>query len=137
MASGSIQIKSGTYYAVLNTKDANGKRKQKWVSTKLEANARNKRKAEAFLDKLLNAKSIDGDDLAEYAKEWVRMIQFTTCLKVLEMLEKVLEKPGHFSFAKFANPTMEKVTIRNLKTAMKQIYLWSWLVKVQLRIDKH
>lgn len=78
MASGSIQIKSGTYYAVLNMKDANGKRKQKWVSTKLEANSRNRRKAEAFLDNLLNAKNVDGDDLAEYAKEWVRTIRFTT-----------------------------------------------------------
>jgi len=30
---GSLQEKSGKYYAVLNTKDLSGKRKQKWIDT--------------------------------------------------------------------------------------------------------
>ena len=49
---GSLHIKNGTYYMVLNVY-TNGKRKQKWVSTGLSAKGYNKRKA----DKLLNIRS--------------------------------------------------------------------------------
>ena len=45
---GSLQIKNGKYYAVLNYKDNNGKRKQKWLCTELDVKG-NKRKAEQFL----------------------------------------------------------------------------------------
>ncbi|MEG0896674.1 MAG: site-specific integrase [Ruthenibacterium sp.] len=48
---GSLQIKSGTYYAVLNFKDKAGNRKQKWISTELETRG-NKRKAEQMLNDL-------------------------------------------------------------------------------------
>ena len=46
--SGSLQIKNGKYYAVISYKNEQGKRKQKWVNTNLEAKG-NKRKAEDFL----------------------------------------------------------------------------------------
>ena len=36
MVTVSLQEKNGIYQAVLNYKDKNGKRKQKWVSTKLK-----------------------------------------------------------------------------------------------------
>ena len=36
MVTVSLQEKSGIYQAVLNYKDDNGKRKQKWVCTKLK-----------------------------------------------------------------------------------------------------
>lgn len=45
---GSLQEKNGKYYAVINTTDTNGKRKQKWVSTGLDIKG-NKKKAEKFL----------------------------------------------------------------------------------------
>ncbi len=45
---GSLQEKSGKYYAVINTTDINGKRKQKWISTGFETKG-NKKKAEQFL----------------------------------------------------------------------------------------
>ena len=41
----SLQIKKGKYYAVIDFKDKEGKRKQKWISTGLDAK-NNKRKAE-------------------------------------------------------------------------------------------
>ena len=44
---GSIQVKNGKYYAVINLYE-NGKRKQKWISTNLEIKG-NKKKAEQFL----------------------------------------------------------------------------------------
>ena len=55
--SGSLQIKNGKYYAVISYKNEQGKHKQKWVNTNLEAKG-NKRKAEDFLNKLL-AKDTD------------------------------------------------------------------------------
>ena len=48
---GSLQIKNGVFYAVLNIKDSTGKRKQKWISTGLIVKG-NKKKAEQFLNEL-------------------------------------------------------------------------------------
>ena len=48
---GHLQEKKGYYYAVLNYKDENGKRKTKWISTKLQVKG-NKKKAEAILTEL-------------------------------------------------------------------------------------
>ena len=45
---GSIQEKNGKYYVVLNTRDSNGKRKPKWISTGLDVKG-NKRVAEQIL----------------------------------------------------------------------------------------
>ena len=49
---GSLQIKGDKYYAVLNFKDQDGKRVQKWISLDLTVKG-NKRKAEARLNELL------------------------------------------------------------------------------------
>ncbi len=48
---GHLQEKKGYYYAVLNYKDENGKRKTKWISTKLPVKG-NKKKAECILAEL-------------------------------------------------------------------------------------
>ena len=45
---GSLQIKNGKYYAVINYKDDCNNRRQKWVSTDLPVKG-NKKKAEKFL----------------------------------------------------------------------------------------
>jgi len=50
---GTLHIKNGIYQVVLSQKDANGKRRQKWISTGLKEKG-NKRKAEAFMRKLLS-----------------------------------------------------------------------------------
>lgn len=49
---GSLQVKNGKYYAVLNFRDSNGTRIQKWFSLNLEVKG-NKRKAEALLNELV------------------------------------------------------------------------------------
>lgn len=73
---GSLQIKGGKYYAVINTKTADGKRKQRWISTELEVRG-NKRNAEKFLrDKLkeceLSENIIPTDILfSDYVKYWL------------------------------------------------------------------
>lgn len=49
---GSLQIKNDKFYAVLNFRDQNGKRAQKWISLNLPVKG-NKRRAEAMLNQLL------------------------------------------------------------------------------------
>ena len=48
MITGNLQKKHGKYYAVLNLKDENGKRYQKWISTGITLKGK-KREAEEFL----------------------------------------------------------------------------------------
>jgi integrase len=45
MTTGSLQIKSGTYYAVIRVPDENGNEKQKWISTGIKSTANSKRQA--------------------------------------------------------------------------------------------
>lgn len=75
MATGNIQIKNGKYYAVLNLKGENGKRKQKWINLELPIRG-NKKAAEKILAELL----IEYDDgelspynltVADYFKRWL------------------------------------------------------------------
>ena len=51
MVSGHVTEKSGYLYIVLQLKDQNGKRNQKWISTHIKAKG-NKRRAEEMLQKL-------------------------------------------------------------------------------------
>lgn len=53
MVTGSLQIKSGTYYAVVRVPDAIGRQKQKWISTGIKANGNNKRQANARLREII------------------------------------------------------------------------------------
>lgn len=49
---GSLQIKNDKYYAVLNFRDKNGKRVQRWINLNLSVKG-NKRRAETALNELL------------------------------------------------------------------------------------
>lgn len=73
---GSLQIKNGKYYAVINTVDRFGKRKQKWIASGLDVK-NNKKKAEKFLrDTLQGYKEATSDTdpdifFGEYIKLWL------------------------------------------------------------------
>ena len=73
---GSLQIKNGKYYAVINLTDANGKRKQKWIATGLEVKG-NKRKAEQILRNEIKAYEVKGNILlsdilfSEFVQRWL------------------------------------------------------------------
>lgn len=77
---GSLQIKNGKYYAVLNFKDNEGKRRQKWISLDMEVK-NNKRKAEQALKKLVaeyEAKKIDvinKQSFSDFMGEWLKVIK--------------------------------------------------------------
>lgn len=73
---GSLQVKNGKYYIVLNIYQSNGKRKQKWIATDLPERG-NKRKAEKLLRQSLaehEAQSgIVSSDVrfADYLRSWL------------------------------------------------------------------
>lgn len=73
---GSLQVKSGKYYAVINLSDTNGKRKQKWICTGFDVKG-NKKKAEKFLyDKIAEYErlnSVGNSDVlfADYVLHWL------------------------------------------------------------------
>ena len=75
---GSLQIKNGKYYVVINTY-VGGKRKQKWIPTGLDAKG-NKRRAEKILrqelDKCELQKGIVNDDtlFSDYIHHWLTIV---------------------------------------------------------------
>jgi Site-specific recombinase XerD len=78
---GSLQIKNNKFYAVINTVDNFGKRKQKWFSTGLPAK-NNKRQAQAILNDLLanyeEKQKVTSDVLfTDWVKQWLEHIEPT------------------------------------------------------------
>jgi len=82
----SLQIKNNIYQVVLNYKDINGKRKQKWVTTGLSEKGNNKRLANQkmqeiladFKESLNNQNSNTNDRfLTAYLKEWLLSVKNT------------------------------------------------------------
>lgn len=76
---GNLQIKNGNYHIVLNLKDENGKRRQKWISTELPVRG-NKKAAERILqEKLieLNGLAVPHNEIevAEYFELWLVKIK--------------------------------------------------------------
>lgn len=75
---GSIQIKNGKWWVVVNLYDENGKRKPKWIDTKLSERG-NKRKAEKLLS----------DYLAEYNKMNIPYSKLTVADYFVQWLDDI------------------------------------------------
>lgn len=82
----SLQIKNNIYQVVLNYKDINGKRKQKWVSTGLSEKGNNKRLANQKMQEILadfkesiSSPTLKTDDklFTTYLKEWLLSVKNT------------------------------------------------------------
>jgi integrase len=76
--SGSLQIKNNMYYIVLNITD-DGKHKQRWISTGLKTRG-DKRKAEAFMHKVITEYGTGGDAydtegilFVDYVQKWLKV----------------------------------------------------------------
>ena len=92
---GSLQVKSDKYYAVLNFKDQTGKRVQKWICLNLSVRG-NKRKAEAMLrDLLTQYQGLDSIEpintlLSQHIAKWIEYdrphITVTTYNQYVNML---------------------------------------------------
>lgn len=121
---GSLQVKNDKFYAVLNFKDASGKRVQKWISLNLSVKG-NKRKAEAALNELLSQyQGLDSIEpintlLAQHIAKWIEHdrphITVTTYNQYVNMLNNHI--------APYFNP--RGITIAGSATVMISIWLSS------------
>lgn len=101
MVSGTLAIKKGYYYAVLNWVDVNGKRHQKWIATGLPQKG-NKRRAEIELSRLRSTfeppKVIQelGSDMlfSDYLERWLDIVKvrvkITTFSSYQDMVRSVI-----------------------------------------------
>ena len=86
---GSLQIKNGKYYAVLNYRDEYNKRKQKWICTELEIKG-NKKAAEKFLHQCIEQydgkESMLNNDMYfhTYIGIWLESIKHTAEQSIFE-----------------------------------------------------
>ena len=88
----SIQVKNNRYHIVLSWSDSSGKRKQKWVSTKLSSTGHNKRKAEQMRMQILR-------EWEEQRVATVERILFSDFLKAwLEEIKYSISKNTYFSY---------------------------------------
>lgn len=98
MVAGHLREKGGYYYAVLNYTDVSGKRKTKWISTKLPVKG-NKKRAEAILMEARRAfdaqkpKDLDGDILfADYMEEWLEVIKSSIAVPTFSSYSMMVKK---------------------------------------------
>lgn len=132
MVAGHLSVKHGNYYAVLNYKNAEGKRKTKWISLGLPEKG-NKRKAEAELAKLRaefevpeEVGDLSSDMLfADYFLEWLEIakgrLAIATYSSYLGLIKSVIEP----YFLK------KKLTPRELEARHLQMFYSEQLKKVK------
>jgi integrase len=116
---GSLQIKKGYFYAVLNLKNESGKRKPKWIATGLEVKG-NKRKANEFLNQQIAEysakKHIEPSKVlfCDFVKEWVtatkNRVQITTHNNYVHMLFKHI-----YPYFKDLGITISQIKITHLE----------------------
>lgn len=80
MVAGHLHEKNGYYYIILNLTDANGKRKPKWISTKLPVKGNKKRAEQMLMEERKRysqpTKSKDDDILfADFMEQWLDVIK--------------------------------------------------------------
>ncbi len=114
----SLHEKNNIYQAVINYKDENNKRKQKWISTKIKAVKGNKRKAlqkaeefrKQFEDLFLMEKQINKENEEQTRKN----LQFREKLKYLDHENKYNENITYYEYAQLwiekMKPTLEPTT---------------------------
>ena len=118
---GSLTIKNGKYYAVLNTYE-DGKRKKKWINSGLPEKG-NKRKAEAFLrEKIAEYERMEGimqtDILfADYVRHWLTHI----ARKVDEVTMQGYQTLADSHILPYFD--QKKIPLRNLDHTMIQRYM--------------
>jgi len=120
MTTGSLQIKSGTYYAVLRIPDETGKEKQKWISTKVKVATGTKRLANQKFREIIS--SYDQQKIS-YSKDilfvdwldiWMEQKQNEVRLSTLESYRLYL-KVHIFPFFKPLKLTLNTITPQHVQ----------------------
>lgn len=98
MVAGHLREKSGYYYAVLNYTDMFGKRKTKWISTRLPIKG-NKKKAEAILMETRHSFKPEEpvalqDDMlfADYMEKWLAVIKGSIAVPTFASYSSMVKK---------------------------------------------
>ena len=97
MVAGHLQEKNGIYYMVLSYPSANGKRKNKWISTKLPVKG-NKKKAEKMLSEIrqtfvLVEKPMDAEiNFSDYMLQWLQIVKPTVATTTYASYSSIVQK---------------------------------------------
>ena len=132
MVAGHLSVKNGNYYAVLNYKNAEGKRKTKWISLGMPEKG-NKRKAEAELAKLRaefevpeEVGDLSSDMLfADYLLEWLEIAKGRLAVATYCSYMAMIKNPIAPYFRK------KKLTLRELEARHLQMFYSELLKKVK------
>lgn len=115
----SLQIKNNIYQVVLNYRDINGKRKQKWISTGLSEKGNNKRQANQEMQEILsnfketlNSQNSSNSNklFTTYLKEWLLSVKNTIEENTYDSYNVIVNKICDF----FDN---KKILLNDLKPA--------------------
>ena len=110
----SLQEKNGFYHAVLNYKDDNGKRKQKWVSTKLKIRGNKKQaqaKAEEIRQKFENELNSTPKSKNNIIKSNVLFLDFLN--EWLKTVKQTIEPSTYISYEQIVNGRITKYFTKN------------------------
>lgn len=117
---GSLQIKNGIYYAVVRIPDEYGNTKQKWISTAIQADGNNKRKAASRLREILfeieQNKTVYSADMLflDWIDKWMEQKKNEIRLNTYEAYEQVYKK-YIIPFYKPLKLTLQTITPQNVQ----------------------
>ena len=132
MVAGHLTLKNGRYYAVLNYRNAGGRRKTKWIALGLPEKG-NKRKAEAELARLRaefeppkEVGDLSSDMLfADYLLEWLEIAKGRLAVATYSSYAAMIKKPVGPYFRQ------RNLTLRELEARHLQMFYSEMLRKVK------
>ena len=114
MVTVSLQEKNGVYQAVINYKDNDGKRKQKWLSTKLKVRG-NKKQAQAKAEELklefeskLNSTQMKNNNILKTNKLFIDFLK-----DWLSIVKQTIEPSTYNSYEQIVNDRITKYFTKN------------------------
>lgn len=122
MVAGHLQEKNGYFYAVLSYKDAQGKRKTKWIPTGYLIRG-NKKKAEAFLMEQRQTFQLPAEDteavekgelFADYLERWLKIAKSTIAITTYSSYDGMMKSTIVPWFRK-TGVTITKLTAQDIQ----------------------
>ena len=122
MVAGHLQEKNGYFYAVLSYKDAQGKRKTKWIPTGYLIRG-NKKKAEAFLMEQRKTFQLPAEDteavekgelFADYLERWLKIAKSTIAITTYSSYDGMMKSTIVPWFRK-TGVTITKLTAQDIQ----------------------
>ena len=136
MVAGHLQQKNGIYYMVLSYPDASGKRKTKWISTKLPIKGNKKRAENLLLETrhtfVPDEKPLENDELfSNYMLRWLEIVRPTVATTTFASYSVIVKSVIVPYFKK------TKLTLRGLRAIDIQTFYTRQLKRVSARTVIH